>query len=50
MNNIAKTTVLAFLLGFSGLALAGHHEGATHGGAQVKHIGYSQMGDPAAVL
>ena len=50
MNNIAKTALLAFLLGLSGLASAGHHEGVMHEGTQVKHIGYSQMGDPAAVL
>ena len=50
MNNIAKTALLAFLLGLSGLASAGHHEGVMHEGAQVKHIGYSQMGDPATVL
>ena len=50
MNNTVKTTLLAFLLGFSAFASAGHHSGATHEGTQVKHIGFSQMGDPATVL
>ena len=50
MNNTVKTTLLAFLLGFSAFASAGHHSGATHEGTQVKHVGFSQMGDPATVL
>ena len=50
MNNTAKTTLLTFLLGFSAFASAGHHSGTTHEGTQVKHVGFSQMGDPATVL
>ena len=50
MKNIAKTTLLAFFLGTAALAAAGHHSGAAHEGNQVKHVGFSQMGDPATVL
>jgi len=50
MKNIAKTTLLAFLLGTGALATAGHHSDAEHDGNQVKHVGYSELGDPATVL
>ena len=50
MKNIAKTTLLAFLLGTGALATAGHHSDAEHYGNQVKHVGYSELGDPATVL
>ena len=50
MKNIAKTTLLAFLLGTGSLATAEHHSNAEHDGNQVKHVGYSELGDPATVL
>ena len=50
MKNIAKTTLLAFLLGTGALATADHHSDAEHDGNQVKHVGYSELGDPATVL
>ena len=50
MKNIAKTTLLALLLGTGAFAAAGHHSGAEHGGDEVKHVGYSELGDPASVL
>ena len=50
MKNIAQTTLLAFLLGTGALATAEHHSDAEHDGNQVKHVGYSELGDPATVL
>jgi mitochondrial enoyl-[acyl-carrier protein] reductase / trans-2-enoyl-CoA reductase len=50
MKNIAKTTLLAFLLSTGAFATADHHSGAEHYGDQVKHVGYSELGDPATVL
>ena len=50
MKSIAKTTLLALLLGTGAFALAGHHSGAEHVGDEVKHVGYSELGDPASVL
>ncbi|MDC6472184.1 zinc-dependent alcohol dehydrogenase family protein [Luminiphilus sp.] len=50
MKNIAKTTLLAFLLGTGALATAEHHSDAEHDGNQVKHVGYSELGEPATVL
>ena len=50
MKNIAQTTLLAFLLGTGSLATAEHHSNAEHDGNQVKHVGYSELGDPATVL
>lgn len=50
MKNIAKTTLLALLLGTGAFAAAGHHSGAEHGGDEVKHVGYSELGEPASVL
>ena len=50
MKNIANTTLLAFLLGTGALATADHHSDAEHDGNQVKHVGYSELGEPATVL
>ena len=50
MKNIAKTTLLALLLGTGAFAAAGHHSGAEHGSDEVKHVGYSELGEPALVL
>ena len=50
MKNIAKTTLLALLLGTGAFVTAGHHSGAEHGGDEVKHVGYSELGEPASVL
>ena len=50
MKNIAKTTLLALLLSTGAFVAAGHHSGAEHGGDEVKHVGYSELGEPASVL
>ena len=50
MKNIAKTTLLALLLCAGAFAIAGHHLGAEVGGDEIKHVGYSELGDPASVL
>ena len=50
MKNIAKTTLLALLLGTGAFVAASHHSGAEHGGDEVKHVGYSELGEPASVL
>ena len=50
MKNIANTTLLAFLLCTGSLATAEPHSNAEHDGNQVKHVGYSELGDPATVL
>ena len=50
MKNLAGTTLLALLLGTGALAVAGHHSDAEHDGIQIKHVGYSELGNPATVL
>ena len=50
MKNIAKTTLLALFLSTGAFVAAGHHSGAEHGGDEVKHVGYSELGEPASVL
>ena len=50
MKNLAKTTLLALLFGTTAFALAGHHSDAEHHSIQIKHVGYSELGDPATVL
>ena len=50
MKNIAKTTLLAFLLGASAVATADKPWYAERDGKQIKRGGYSGLGDPATVL
>ena len=50
MKNLAGTTLLALLLGTGAFAVAGHHSDAEHDGIQIKHVGYSELGNPATVL
>lgn len=50
MRNFSIITMLALVLGSSSFALAGDQSNSEHQGTQIKHVGYSQLGNPADVL
>ena len=50
MKNVTKIALLALTLSTSGFATADHHAHTDDHATQVKHVGFSEMGEPATVL
>ena len=50
MKNVTKIALLALMLSTSGFATADHHAHTDDHATQLKHVGFSEMGEPATVL